>query len=152
MPWLFIPTSGEHGTSLNFPLIGSRSVLIWERNRAQDLFILWFMVLALSGWGRGESRQGGAQSQMTQLREAEWECDQGIAPVRSPALSALNKSWNEDEVASPWNLTGLPCSPVLWLSISQREHWPGNSTGPLVVLSPGGERVDPSPSPGPSQA
>lgn len=55
-------------------------------------------------------------------------------------------------MAPPWNLTGLPCSPVLRLIFSLREHWSANSSGPDVTLSPGGEGVDSSPLSGPNQA
>ena len=46
---------------------------------------------------------------------------------RDPSPAALGKSWNEGEVAPSWNLTGLPCSPVLRLISSLREHWSANS-------------------------
>ena len=55
-------------------------------------------------------------------------------------------------MAPPWNLTGLPCSPVLRVISSLREHWSANSSGPDVTLSPGGEAVGSSPLSGPNQA
>ena len=123
--------------------IGMELFWLLEKHRVQDLFIQWFIVLALSGLGQGESLDKvpcGALQQTTQLWEAEWESDWGIAPVRTPPLSALGQSWNEVGVPAPWNLKGLPCSPLLRLSSSLREHWPGNSAGPVVTLFPGSER------------
>lgn len=129
--------------------------LFWllEEHGVQDLLILWFIALVLSGLGPGESLlkvPHRAQWQMTQLWEAEWESDRITAPVKTPSLSVLGKSWNKDEVAPRWDLRGIPHSPVFKLSSSPRECLSLETLQVQLSLSLGGEHF--SPHAGPSQA
>ena len=103
------------GTSLTFPLIAVQLFWFGEEHRVQDLFILWFTVLTLSGWGRET-----VWTKCPAVLSGTWpSCGKQNERVieksylSGPQPCSMGKSWSEGGVAPPWNLTGslaLLCS------------------------------------------